>query len=229
MKFLHHPLASLSIIFIISVVHASPHVDRRDISKRYSTAEDSHVFQELGSCDRKFFRKFSKVVMNSNCMPRPIAVDLIPESPYVLLVPSKVVVDRCSGECHAKLSCMPTNKTTMAIEVEQLNVLDENSGFKCGIVNVEVHTRCRCDCNVMEYHCNSKQLYFPKKCMCLCMNDEERRICHSKGGGRYWNANTCRCECHTERECSTGLFWIPERCSCAKLMPEELNTIEDSS
>ncbi|XP_071452827.1 uncharacterized protein [Hetaerina americana] len=222
------PIAStLSLVLLLSMTYTIRGVESKEIAKRNAMEKDQHEFHEIGKCDRKFFKKFSKVMMSSNCMPRPVIVDLISSSPGILLVPSKVEVNRCAGECHAKLSCMPTNKTTIPVEVEQLHVLDELSGVKCGIINVEVHSRCRCECTVMEHHCNPKQLYIPRKCMCLCMNDEERKLCYSKGSGRFWNSSTCRCECLAERECTTGLVWVPERCSCAKLMADDMNSIED--
>ncbi|KAG8226120.1 hypothetical protein J437_LFUL006750 [Ladona fulva] len=193
------------------------------IEKRYAYDEKPHEFKHYDECSHSFRKSFHGNLMKYNCMPRPTIVELITSSPSMLLIPSRVLVNRCSGECHAKQSCLATNSTHTTFEVQQMSILDDT--LKCGVVHVEEHARCSCKCTVMKEHCNEKQIYKPGECMCYCINDEERERCNATPG-RFWDDDQCTCQCHAKKDCSTGLVWVPEHCSCAKLMQDEENEVD---
>ncbi|XP_046394383.1 balbiani ring protein 3-like [Ischnura elegans] len=194
--------------------------DEVHLGKRYAPHEKPHVFEEHAKCSREFMKSLSSVMMESNCMPRQKVVQIISHSTDTLIVPSKVVVNRCDGMCHAKQSCLATEMKEIPIVVQQLNLQDPAAMPKCGVVYVEEHLRCKCQCTVMKEHCNEKQDYQPGECMCLCMNDDDRRQCLEEG--KQWDDSTCSCQCPLEQECSTGEVWVHKYCSCAKLMGNEI-------
>ncbi|XP_071453509.1 uncharacterized protein [Hetaerina americana] len=190
--------------------------DGGHIMKRYAIDQKPHVFEEYAKCSREFMKTYNSVMMESICMPRKKVVEIISHSPDMLIVPSKIVVNRCDGMCHAKQSCLATDKKEIPVMVQQLNLQDANAMPKCGVVYVEEHLRCKCQCTVMKEHCNAKQNYQPGECMCLCMNNEERKQCLYEG--KNWDDSTCTCQCPLEQECTTGEVWVHKYCSCAKLM-----------
>ncbi|KAJ4441446.1 hypothetical protein ANN_11301, partial [Periplaneta americana] len=122
--------------------------------------------------------------------------------------PSAVVVKRCAGMCHNQLSCVPKEKKMTVFSVYQRK--DGEPVPTCGQVHVEEHVRCKCDCTVMESHCNKKQEYDKQECMCKCMNMDEREPCEKDG--KLWDQKECKCNCKQEEDCTTGHYWVPSLC-----------------
>ncbi|XP_008549908.1 uncharacterized protein LOC103572877 isoform X2 [Microplitis demolitor] len=126
-------------------------------------------------------------------------------------------MDRCDGRCgHESQSCMPIETVSTRVLVQRMQIGSLHS--PCWEIQVEKHTRCKCDCQLMSSDCNSRQKYNQDDCTCECSNIKEMLDCSLKED-MFWNHDTCRCSCLAEEEtCSTGLMWIPSLCRCAKVM-----------
>lgn len=45
------------------------------------------------------------------------------------------------------------------------------------LVEVEEHTRCKCDCRLKPNDCSKFQRYNKAQCMCICINIEDKNKC----------------------------------------------------
>lgn len=117
------------------------------------------------------------------CQPRQEVVKLpLPDDPDVVeVIPSHVVVPRCSGVCHQGNlyhQCVPhdkergtkTFKVKVSIEkqssrgIESRFILDQvmfrrlNSIVECSSVTLETHNSCKCGCDLESANCSEKQV-----------------------------------------------------------------------
>ena len=81
-------------------------------------------------------------------------------------------VRRCGGDCdRVSRRCVPTAVKTTAVEVMVVrSMFPSGSGggaaaaaaqTECGVVDVEEHLNCACDCPVSEEHCRlTDQVYY---------------------------------------------------------------------
>ncbi|KDR07915.1 hypothetical protein L798_02527 [Zootermopsis nevadensis] len=184
-----------------------------------------HTFEKLKTCkDKTFTADFHKGMMNTTCRsPGDTVVPIASDEPGTLYTPSAVVVKRCAGVCLYQLSCIPTEKIMVPFSVRSHR--EGETTTTCGTIYVEEHVRCKCDCKVMESHCNpDRQEYDRPACMCRCMNMAEKEECEKSD--RLWDQKACKCRCMEEEDCTTGLYWVPSLCRCMKMMDEENNDIE---
>ncbi|XP_008549901.1 balbiani ring protein 3 isoform X1 [Microplitis demolitor] len=165
---------------------------------------------------RGMTKTLSKMGKDVICKPRPTLVKLNPDSGYIY-IPDVILIDRCDGRCgHESQSCMPIETVSTRVLVQRMQIGSLHS--PCWEIQVEKHTRCKCDCQLMSSDCNSRQKYNQDDCTCECSNIKEMLDCSLKED-MFWNHDTCRCSCLAEEEtCSTGLMWIPSLCRCAKVM-----------
>ncbi|XP_065217264.1 vascular endothelial growth factor A, long form isoform X1 [Planococcus citri] len=153
----------------------------------------------------------------ANCQPELRTVNLRDvEDPTLFYFPSCTRVDRCGGCCsHDLLSCQPTNMDYKNFSVIVAQYTGSNKLEPRGrkIVTVETHTKCKCDCKIKAKDCTSLQQYNKSECRCVCTNKEAEIACH-KDKLRLWNPSTCSCPCRETLDCSTGLVFDDNSCSC---------------
>ncbi len=154
-----------------------------------------------------------------NCEPRPevVALDLPSDDPDVVeVIPSHVVVPRCSGVCHEGNlyhKCVPKSESrarqTFQVMFRKLPTSGSSSGMECSTVEVETHSSCKCGCDLEASLCSPKQKYDHHFCKCRCSDGNAKTECHKQRNRKFWDEHSCQCVCRPEeyRECTTGFIY----------------------
>jgi hypothetical protein len=179
-----------------------------------------------GSCTPARQRSvFSRV---ASCETRQTLVDLREHlsnvSNVIHVIPDVEAVARCGGSCErASHRCVATQTRTKRIEVIVVKAPQYPSTMtetECGVVEVEEHVACACDCPVSAGQCRARDQYYdPASCRCLCSDQTGRNACITRG--MRWDPSNCMCVCpaSTWRVCSTGyVFDFASTCSCVSLL-----------
>lgn len=82
------------------------------------------------------------------------------------------------------------------------------------IVQVEKHTKCKCQCKIKQEDCNSFQEYRQSECLCVCNNLDEKKKCAKFNDTKLWDPTICKCRCREAADCSTGFYFDQNRCMC---------------
>jgi len=160
------------------------------------------------------------------CLPRDTIVKLpLPEDASVdEVIPSHVVVKRCSGVCHegnVYHQCVPKSgaRTNQVFEVllRKTNA-DGMSEMACSTVHIESHDSCKCGCDVEAAQCSNLQNYDHHFCKCRCKESREREQCRLDGARKFWDESNCRCLCKERlKECSKGFYYDSvTTCECVR-------------
>ncbi|XP_014612761.1 PREDICTED: balbiani ring protein 3-like [Polistes canadensis] len=195
---------NISVLFIINLINI---IDGNCEIKVYD-----NEYQEKEVVCSNMREKVNNVRAQVKCMPRTTLMKLFLNNEYTYY-PNVIPLKRCHGHC--RFSCLPirTKKTPILLQRSHIN----SATVSCVIVEVEEHTHCKCGCDVMEEHCNNKQIYNEEACSCDCINDEEKLKCMKKPN-MSWDPDNCKCMCNkSEETCSSGLMWIRDACACAKV------------
>jgi len=151
------------------------------------------------------------------CKPELTTVPLNQSSdPNIFILPNCVRIERCGGCCHHDLlECQPTHVEMKRMKVIQTTYQSSRRDVVGEmIVEVEKHTSCACGCKIKADHCNVKQYYQPSLCRCECMDKNEESLCKTRPYDRFWDPDQCQCRCKNEINCSTGMTFNSESCSC---------------
>ncbi|XP_049938100.1 uncharacterized protein LOC126412514 [Schistocerca serialis cubense] len=177
-----------------------PLVERKSISEDDKVAKAIH-HAKLAVCEPEL--QIVQLYQNNN--------------PFEVVHTSCTRIERCGGCCrHSLLSCQPTDSGIVNFQV----YITEFRGGKFlqqhrkEVVAVERHLKCKCSCIIKEKDCNKLQKYVPNECACVCQNTDEENKCKSQQNIKAWDSHECSCKCRNTRECSTGLFFDPDFCSC---------------
>lgn len=155
----------------------------------------------------------------ATCMPemQTIKLNEKEEDSTIVLIPSCTRIERCGGCCtHKLLECQPTEIETVNFQIfktkytgsRKLRFLEKQ------IVQVERHTKCKCDCKIKESDCNLLQIYNKNSCRCFCRNRDEEKKCLKRSDVKIWNPDLCACQCKEERPCSSGFYYDFNQCKC---------------
>lgn len=104
------------------------------------------------------------------------------------------------------------------------------------IIEVEKHTKCKCDCRVKESDCSEYQRYNKASCSCVCMNIEDQKKCLvcrqlefritmensivsflQALPEKIWESDRCRCRCREDLKCSTDTYPDYNTCTCVEV------------
>jgi len=134
----------------------------------------------------------------TDCRVRPTPVALqTPSEDLLLIGPSFIEVDRCSGSCSAPLQsavkCHPSSLAEQEVEVVVANATTDIGKVEtfCKTILVERHTACACSC--LPRVCPLGQEWRPEICDCECPRSGDRAACRAKGWN--WNSESCQCWC----------------------------------
>ncbi len=152
-------------------------------------------------------------------------IELPTTSAAYQLVPGHVLVDRCSGSCHASPSahsCTPTKTENVTIEVMAVSTTYSSGAWAttCTTVTVEKHLSCSCGCGIQPSDCDaSLHNYDAANCKCECRNASAAKAVCLATPGKTWNSQRCRCECRElSGVCSTGFVYDNvESCGCVRI------------
>lgn len=84
-------------------------------------------------------------------------------------------------------------------------------------VPLEEHTKCKCDCGIKESDCSKLQTYNKTKCSCNCINLQERDKCYAENALKFWDTDSCSCQCRNIVDCSSGTKFDLQTCQCAEV------------
>ncbi|KAK6626206.1 hypothetical protein RUM43_006512 [Polyplax serrata] len=163
-------------------------------------------------------RNALKAAKMAKCMPEMRTVPLKPDkTKATFYYPSCTRVQRCGGCCsHHLLSCQPVETEIIPMSIVVTDYLGGNKlqfrGQK--IIEVEQHTKCKCDCKIKAENCSRYQKYNPDKCQCECTNTDEEKKCSDEKTMKIWNSDNCSCVCREELDCGSGYYFDPFTCSC---------------
>ena len=179
--------------------------------------------------------------------PYPTMVELDWPDDSATVLPSRVLLHRCVGDC------LGTNKiqncTVMEQEEVMLNVteLTYSNLPTTKTITVYNHTKCGCACRTRESDCNvtihdysnaaceckckqalnscntSIQSFNDKTCMCECNNAPKH--CDGRNNNEEWNPDICDCDCKQkikDRCIRKGKVLKESECECE--CPKPLQT-----
>lgn len=135
----------------------------------------------------------------------------------ILFIPTCTRIERCGGCCtHTLLACQPTETETVNFQVFKTRYTGSRKlrFVEKQIVQVERHTKCKCDCKIREEDCNLLQVYNKNSCKCVCRNKDEEKKCLKRNDVKIWNPDLCSCQCREERPCSSGFYYDASQCKC---------------
>lgn len=110
------------------------------------------------------------------CQPVTKTIKLKSVGPNYDLVPSVAQVKRCAGHCHAPLSCLPSKKRSIQIEVLnnktnyahqpkfaclqvfRFDRANASASASCLVFELQQHESCQCDCSTKSHHCTPHQV-----------------------------------------------------------------------
>jgi len=177
-----------------------------------------------GRSDKKELQDMTTALLHAHrCMlkdvpvPVPLPANTIPD----LIVPSHIIVQRCSGLCLSSLGSECRPKRT---KVEEHNiVVYVNATPYCTTIELEHHRGpCRCECG--QTSCPSPRHQFQaESCSCSCSPTltKEKQEC-SNTTSREWDSSSCTCRCRSPPlSCAPGLHWDADNCLCAVLQAEQ--------
>jgi len=170
-----------------------------------------------GRSDKKELQDMTTALLHAHrCMLKdvPVAVPLPANTIPDLIVPSHIIVQRCSGLCLNSLGSECRPKRT---KVEEHNiVVYVNATPYCTTIELEHHRGpCRCECG--QTSCSSPRHQFQaESCSCSCLPSltKEKQAC-SNTTSREWDSSSCSCKCRSSPlECAPGLHWDSSTCLC---------------
>ncbi|XP_032677809.1 vascular endothelial growth factor A-like [Odontomachus brunneus] len=155
--------------------------------------------------------------LSAKCMPELQTVSLkLNDDPGTIVYPSCTRINRCGGCCSSSLlSCQPTASETRNFEVI-VTTLSLHYRYQ-QIVPLEEHTACKCGCRIKEEHCNEKQHYEQKNCICVCDNVDEETKCIRNNETKMWDPDLCVCSCRRTTPCNTGYYFDHNTCRCRQI------------
>lgn len=173
-----------------------------------------------GRSSKKDLQDMSVALLHAHrCMVKDVAVEVpVPENTIPdLIIPSHIVVPRCTGLCLTSIgsSCSP-RKT----KIENHNiVVYVNSTPYCSTIQLEHHRGpCRCECDKTEQTCialGPRHVYSEESCSCICNpNLIHNKIECENRTSYHWNTDSCECLCKNQRICPPGSSWDEGVCSC---------------
>merc|ERR1719384_1923190 len=123
-----------------------------------------------GRSDKKELQDITTALLHAHrCMlkdvpvPVPIPLNTIPD----LIVPSHIIVPRCSGLCLNSLGSTCTPKRSR-LESHSI-VVYVNSTPYCTSIELEHHRGpCKCECSLNQASCNNRQIFLSDTCKCQC-------------------------------------------------------------
>merc|ERR1719323_2255105 len=160
-----------------------------------------------GRSDKKELQDMTTALLHAHrCMlkdvpvPVPIPVNTIPD----LIVPSHIIVPRCSGLCLNSLGSTCSPKKTK-LETHSV-VVYVNSTPYCTSIELEHHRGpCRCECDSGPGDCSSRQLWSPGSCSCQCQPSLTLEKLRCSNTSRHvWDNAACQCSCRHVDTCNIG-------------------------
>ena len=155
-----------------------------------------------------------------DCSPRDTLVSLeLPlhiDAHVVEVIPSKVMVRRCTGGCHlgasSAHSCVPAKqgRSSQMFDIMMRKASENGYDIECANVTVEVHSECDCGCDEKKAKsCSIEQEYDYHLCQCRCTDSQSRAQCLQDTRPKYWDEKNCGCFCRLDsfHECSTGFIF----------------------
>ncbi|XP_031627659.1 uncharacterized protein LOC116343618 [Contarinia nasturtii] len=139
------------------------------------------------------------------------------KDPTIVVFPSCTRVKQCSGCCNNNLvSCQAIETNIIVYEVfkSQYQSGGKMKFLNKEIVEVEEHTKCKCDCRKKESDCKKNQRYNKSQCLCYCINIEDKNKCLAETEEKIWDPDTCKCQCRESKDCSSGTYFDENTCSC---------------
>lgn len=170
-----------------------------------------------GRSDKKELQDMTTALLHAHrCMlkdepvPVPIPLNTIPD----LIVPSHIIVPRCSGLCLNSLgsSCSPKKTKLESHSV----VVYVNSTPYCTSIELEHHRGpCKCECSLNQASCNNRQIFLSDTCKCQCLPGLTREKLECVNSTRHiWDSDTCQCTCKYKHTCKYGQYFDTATCSC---------------
>jgi len=170
-----------------------------------------------GRSDKKELQDMTTALLHAHrCMlkdvpvPVPIPMNTIPD----LIVPSHIIVPRCSGLCLNSLGSTCTPKRSR-LETHSIVVYVNSTPF-CTSIELEHHRGpCRCECSLNPSSCNERQHFLSDSCSCQCLPSlaSEKMMCNNSTLHR-WDSDTCQCTCKHNNLCQTGYHFNTNTCQC---------------
>lgn len=170
-----------------------------------------------GRSDKKELQDMTTALLHAHrCMLKDVPVSVPVPSNTIpdLIVPSHIIVPRCSGLC---LNSLGSNCSPKRTKLEQHNiVVYVNATPYCTTIELEHHRGpCRCECLVSS--CPSpRQTFHPESCSCSCLPSlsQEKQTCSNSSLHR-WQPDSCSCQCRSPPlHCVPGLTWSTQACRC---------------
>jgi len=146
-------------------------------------------------------------------VPVPIPLNTIPD----LIVPSHIIVQRCSGLCLNSLGSTCTPKKTK-LETHSV-VVYVNATPYCTSIELEHHRGpCKCECGLTPGSCNNRQHFLSDTCTCQCLPHlaREKMKCLNSTRGHTWDSDTCQCTCRHKHTCPPGQYFSLDMCGCVQ-------------
>ncbi|XP_046615769.1 platelet-derived growth factor subunit A-like isoform X1 [Neodiprion virginianus] len=162
-----------------------------------------------------------EIPKQATCTPKEQPVLLKRSTINTKYFPSCTWVPRCSGCCgHPEFSCQPTETVARNFQVIAVEYdIQKHMRYKSKeTVVIEEHTKCRCGCTRKAKDCNEKQSYIAAECRCECTNTDEESKCLKESAIRRWNPETCTCACLGIYECTNGMYYDHNICSCRRFL-----------
>ena len=130
-------------------------------STQDSLGEQTRYMDGPGQCTNDIIGNIQTTM--PNCRPRDsmLRLPMPDDADVVEVIPSHVVVPRCSGVCHQGNlyhHCVPAEDGRSAEKFEVMFRMF-NGQMECSSVEVETHTHCKCGCDVLASHCTEKQVH----------------------------------------------------------------------
>jgi len=183
------------------------------------SAQSSSSSSSSSSC---FSNPISTFGSSNDCRLRPTVVSLqSPSEDLLLMGPSFIEVDRCSGSCstpiHSAVKCQASSVVGQEVEVVVANRTHEIGRVEtfCETFLVEKHTACDCSCPPRV--CPPVQEWRAEICDCDCPRSGERAACRAKGWS--WNPESCQCWCPGPiLSCSSSYTYdYLDQCQCVPI------------
>jgi len=172
-----------------------------------------------GRSDKKELQDMTTALLHAHrCMLKdepgavPVPLNTIPD----LIVPSHIIVPRCSGLCLNSLgsSCSPKKTKLESHSV----VVYVNSTPYCTTIELEHHRGpCRCECPLGPHSCSARQQFLADSCSCQCLPHLARdKLACLNSSAHTWDTEDCQCVCRNTNTCRHGQVFSPDTCSCVE-------------
>ncbi|KAI1298456.1 hypothetical protein HDE_04174 [Halotydeus destructor] len=140
-----------------------------------------------------------------------------------LFFPKCVRVPRCGGCCGLsdRVACVPIEVSQRQIRRARVrvkrslrtNAIKTEASYLTTMV--DVHEACACQCRVKAEDCDFRKGHVFREDLCSCeCRDKVGPFSCSRSPGKYWDPSDCTCKCRNQAQCSTGLAFNTESCSC---------------